>query len=92
MKFNINQPFTINVTGAFKETTTVIFCDYTRAVTVRQNDQEYPARVGYCGRDKKTTKPRYLFLGDKIYYLDDATIDMNISVFDTSDFPSWLVL
>lgn len=92
MKFNINQPFTIEVTGAFKETSTVIFCDYTRAVTVRQNDQEYSARVGYCGRDKKTTKPRYLFLGDRIYYLDDTTNDLIMSISTTSDFPSWLVL
>lgn len=84
-KFDFDKPFTIDVKGAWKETDTIIFCDYTRSADITQDGITYPARVGYCGRDKTKSVMRYLFLGDKIYYLD-------IEVFHDSmiDFPEWL--
>lgn len=91
-KFNINEPFTIEVTGAWQETTTIIFCDYTRAVTIIQNGEKISGRAGYCGRDKSKSDMKYLFVGDRIYFLDELTSVFFPSREYTEDFPKWLVL
>lgn len=92
MKFNINQPFTIEITGAFKETTTVIFCDYTRSVKIIQNGEVITGHAGFCGRDKSKSDMKYLFVGDRVYFLDEMTrVFFNHSEY-TTEFPKWLVL
>lgn len=91
-KFNINSGFTIEVTGAWKETTSIIFCDYTRSVEITQDGNTFTGRVGYCGRDKTKSDMKYLFVGDRIYFLDKLTrVFFNQSDYST-DFPKWLVL
>ena len=91
-KFNINDPFTVEVSGAWEETTTIIFCDYTRAVTIIQNGEEISGRAGYCGRDKTKSDMKYLFVGDRIYFLDKLTSVFFACKDYTEDFPKWLVL
>lgn len=91
-KFNINESFTLEVNGAWEETTSIIFCDYTRKVTIIQNGEEISGRAGYCGRDKSKSEMKYLFVGDRIYFLDVLTrVFFNHSQY-TTDFPKWLVL
>ena len=91
-KFNINDSFTIEVTGAWEETTTIIFCDYTRAVKIIQNGEEISGRAGYCGRDKTKSDMKYLFVGDRVYFLDELTQVFVIHSEYTTEFPKWLVL
>lgn len=91
-KFNINDSFTIEVNGAWEETTTIIFCDYTRSVTIIQNGEKISGRAGYCGRDKSKSDMKYLFVGDRIYFLDELTSVFFPSREYTEDFPKWLVL
>ena len=91
-KFNIKDSFTLEVIGAWEETTTIIFCDYTRAVKIIQNGEEIFGRAGYCGRDKTKSDMKYLFVGDRIYFLDELTsVFFNVSEYST-EFPKWLVL
>lgn len=91
-KFNINDSFTIEVNGSWKETTSIIFCDYTRSVKIIQNGEEISGRAGYCGRDKSKSDMRYLFIGDRVYFLDEMTrVFFNHSEY-TTEFPKWLVL
>lgn len=91
-KFIINDPFTIEVTGAWEETTTIIFCDYTRSVKIIQNGEEFTGRAGYCGRDKTKSDMKYLFVGDRVYFLDELTQVFFIHSEYTTEFPKWLVL
>ena len=92
MNFNINDSFTLEVIGAWEETTTIIFCDYTRKVTIIQNGEEISGRAGFCGRDKTKSDMKYLFVGDRVYFLDELTrVFFNQSEYNT-DFPKWLVL
>ena len=86
--FDIILPYQITIKGAFKKTTTIIFCDYTREVIIEQFGNEYPAKLGYCGKDKKTTRPRYLFIDNKVYHLDDTCLDI-INDIDNK-FVEWL--
>ena len=71
-KFNINKPFELEISGGYKQTTTIIFCDYTRTAVITQDGVKFPARVGFCGTDKKTSKPSYLFIQNSIYLIDDT--------------------
>ena len=91
-KFNINESFTLEVSGGWKETTSVIFCDYTRAVTIIQNGEKISGRAGFCGRDKTKSELKYLFVGDRIYFLDKLTSVFFTCKDYTEDFPKWLVL
>lgn len=91
-KFNINSGFTIEVTGAWKETTSIIFCDYTRSVEITQDGNTFTGRAGYCGRDKTKSEMKYLFVGDRIYFLDDMTKVFFPSTLYSEDFPKWLVM
>lgn len=91
-KFNINDSFTIEVNGAWQETTSIIFCDYTRSAKIIQNGEEISGRVGYCGRDKTKSDMKYLFVGDRIYFLYQLTSVFFTCTGYTTEFPKWLVL
>lgn len=91
-RFNINDSFTLEVNGAWEETTSIIFCDYTRSVKIMQNGEEISGRAGYCGRDKTKSDMKYLFVGDRIYFLDKLTSVFFASADYTTEFPKWLAL
>lgn len=92
MQFNNSLPYEVVFKGGYKETSTLIFCDYTRSVDIIQRGVTFPARIGYVGRDKKKTVAKYLFVLDRVYYLEDPDI-VSPDYFNPEKvgFPSWLL-
>lgn len=87
-QFIIDKPYSIEYLTGYMPTTSIIFCDYTRTVNIYQNGIRYSASIGYCGRDLKNTRMKYLFIDHKIYNLEDWAPDSIFS--DMDKLLAWL--
>lgn len=85
--FDFNEDFMIEPLTTFRKSNRIM-CDYTRVVDIHQNGNLYRGEIGYCGRDQMTTKPRYLFTKDRIYFLDGVELDV---IQPDNKFTQWLL-
>ena len=89
-KFDINKDFEITSFDGMHECKNRIMCDYLAKVTIDQNGKCFFGEVGYVGRNRMSTKPKYLFVADRIYALDDIAIE-RLFDFNDSEFFRWLM-
>ena len=88
--FDFDKEFTVTSRSALKDTNRIM-CDYLMRVTIEQGVKTYFGELGFIGMDKTTTKPKYLFIENKIYYLDDTTIFSDILP-NENKFTRWLFM
>ena len=88
--FNFDKEFEVVSRSELKDTNRIM-CDYLMRVTIQQGTTMYFGELGFIGRDKTTTKPRYLFIENKVHYIDDCSIFNNILP-DENAFTRWLFL
>ena len=92
MGFSIHKEFACKKTSSMKPCTNRVFVDYLVKVTVKQGPNTYFGEVGYVGRDLATTKPKYLFVDNRIYKMDDDESFYFFEGLEDNKFAQWLML
>ena len=85
--FDINKDFEVTSFDGMHDCKNRIMCDYLAKVTINQNGKVYFGEVGYVGRNLMDTKPKYLFIENKVHNLGECDL---FNIHDRSDFEKWL--
>ena len=88
MAFDITKEFEVTSYDGLHVCTNRVMCDYLAKVQVRQCSKIYFAEVGYVGRDISKTKPKYLFIENKVHNLDTVP---GLFDFSSNEFTQWLM-
>ena len=89
MAFDITKEFEVTSYDGLHVCTNRVMCDYLAKVQVRQGSKVYFGEIGYVGRDISKTKPKYLFIENKVHNLDVNSSPL--FDFSSNEFTQWLM-
>lgn len=89
-KFNMEQDFEVLYFGKLRSSNRIM-CDYIRKYAIAQNDNTFEVTIGYVGRDRETTKPRYVFVDNMVYHIEENN-PMFVDWITGNEFSKWLLL